>query len=117
MTSPAPPTPPSALAIPSVHTLDALTDSVSAKGPTFVTFGAAWCGACKSMQPTVHKLHAAAGSAVRFLHVDIDECDGANRKHRVSSMPCYIVFRDGKELGRKVGSCTMTELVALLRPL
>jgi len=71
--------------------------------PVVVDFWAAWCPPCRLMNPVIAEL-ALEHPEVSFVTLDAD----ANRQtvidHGVLSMPTFLLFRDGRELARLVGS-------------
>ncbi|OHB81738.1 MAG: hypothetical protein A2W31_07150 [Planctomycetes bacterium RBG_16_64_10] len=74
---------------------------VPAGGETAVfDFTADWCGPCKSMRALVARL-AAVGWPIR--EVDVDREPGLAARFRVTSIPCFVLVVDGKELDRAVG--------------
>jgi thioredoxin 1 len=68
-----------------------------------VKFGAKWCIPCKKVEPEFNALEK-AHSDIKFLNVDIDILDDEAAKHKVSSIPCFILFRKGREHSRVVGA-------------
>ncbi len=76
-----------------------------AKGTTLVDFYADWCGPCKMMTPVLDQVAKdMAGTAV-VAKLDIDQAEAIARQFRVTSVPTFILFRDGQEVGRRVGVC------------
>jgi thiol-disulfide isomerase/thioredoxin len=73
-------------------------------------FSAPWCGPCRSMEPTVASL-SAAGYPIRKVNIDAER-ELASR-FGISSIPCFVLTRDGKELGRIVGPASAGELQQL----
>ena len=63
-----------------------------------VDFYANWCGPCKMLSPILEKLEE-----VKVLKVNVDENPELARKYGVMSIPCLILFDQGKELKRNVG--------------
>lgn len=81
--------------------LDAL---LCAPGVTAVDFTAAWCGPCKAMEPILDGLATEYRGRVRVVAVDVDDEPAIAQRFDVRSMPTLVVIRDGREVGRVVGS-------------
>lgn len=77
---------------------------------TVIKFYADWCGPCKAMQPTWEKLEELFDGEVIFQSVDIEANPNLRQEHNVRSIPTLIMFKDGKELARRQGSGSLTEL-------
>lgn len=77
-------------------------------------FNAKWCGPCAKMWPIVRKLKA-DGNPIRF--VDIDAEPDLAMKHGVSSIPCFILLKQGIEVQRISGVTIEKDLKALLKRL
>ena len=79
-----------------------LKDEISS-GVFLVKFGASWCGPCKAIKPHFEKASEENGH-ITFLDVSIE---GENKnlvsEFQINSIPTFILFSDGKELGRRVG--------------
>lgn len=41
---------------------------------------------------------------VKFYKVNVDKCDELAAKMKVSAMPTFVLFKDGKEVERVVGA-------------
>lgn len=77
------------------------TEVLQAAGPVLVDFWATWCMPCRMQGPAIDKL-AEEGYNVGKLNVD-EENDLAAQYH-VMNIPTLIIFKDGKEVDRMVGT-------------
>lgn len=67
-------------------------------------FYADWCGPCKMMAPIFAELEKTYEGKVEFKKVDV-EADGALAgQYGVSSIPTFVIVKEGKEVSRKVGA-------------
>eukprot|EP00700_Malawimonas_jakobiformis_P000395 EC718475.1.p1 GENE.EC718475.1~~EC718475.1.p1 ORF type:complete len:119 (+),score=23.72 EC718475.1:28-357(+) len=77
-----------------------------------VDFKAVWCGPCKMIAPTYHKMSEANPSMV-FLSVDVDNVPSVARDQQIEAMPTFRVYKHGKQVDSLVGAgpAALTELV------
>ena len=68
-----------------------------------VDFWAAWCGPCRMLAPMVDDLAAKYEGKAVIGKVNVDEEKELAIRYGVMSIPTVIFFKDGKEIGRKVG--------------
>ena len=68
-----------------------------------VDFWATWCGPCKMLAPVVEDCVKKLEGKALIGKVDVDENQALAGKYGVMSIPTVIFFKDGKEIGRKVG--------------
>jgi thioredoxin 1 len=78
--------------------------------PVVVDFWAAWCPPCRVMEPILDEL-ARERPDVRFVKLDADANQRTVVDRGVLSMPTLVVFRDGAEVLRLVGSRPKRRLV------
>ncbi len=71
--------------------------------PVLIDFYADWCGPCKLAAPIVEELAETYKDRVVVGKLDVDENGETAMKYGVMSIPTVIVFKDGKEVERKVG--------------
>lgn len=70
----------------------------------FVDFHADWCGPCKIMDPIIEQVEKDYTARVKFSKVDV-EVEGEKAANLgVMGIPTFIIFKDGKEVSRKVGA-------------
>ena len=72
-----------------------------------VDFFAEWCMPCVMLAPIIEELAKLDSlKEVKFTKVNIDDNQELAKKYNVSSIPCLIVFKDGKEVDRLIGNQT-----------
>lgn len=71
-----------------------------------VDFFAEWCGPCKVIAPLYEQCADSFSKpgAVTFLKVDTDKQKDIARAYQISSLPTFLLFRDGKEVSRVAGA-------------
>lgn len=79
----------------------------------FVDFTATWCGPCKMIGPTFVRL-ATQYPRAHFVKVDVDAAQDIAGMERVSSMPTFAVYFEGKKVETFSGADVnrLTSLVA-----
>ncbi len=73
------------------------------KSAVVVDFYADWCMPCLMVSPIVEEL-AGKLKKIRFAKVNVDENANLSARFNVSSIPCIIIFKEGKEVERIIGS-------------
>jgi len=80
--------------------------------PVLVDFYADWCNPCRMMGPVVAKVAEEYEGKLKVGKCNIDENMELARNCRVSSIPAFKVFKDGKEVASYVGAMPAAELKA-----
>jgi len=78
-------------------------------------FWAPWCGPCRIMNPILEELEKELGDKVTVEKINVDENQEKASKFGVMSIPTYIVMKDDKEIGRKIGVTAKADLLKLLQ--
>lgn len=73
------------------------------RGLVIVDFFAEWCMPCVMMAPVLERL-AEKNSKVKFAKINVDDARELADKYEISSIPCIIFFKDGKEIDRITGA-------------
>lgn len=76
------------------------------KGDVYVEFFADWCGPCRSFTPIV----GVVAKDETVYQVNIDEEPALSTEFEIMSIPCLILFRDGKEYRRSFGVISEKEI-------
>jgi len=77
---------------------------LKAATPILVDFWAAWCGPCRMIAPVLDELAEEMDGKVRFAKLNVDENQQIAYQFQVSSIPTFILFKDGKMADRMMGA-------------
>ena len=66
------------------------------------------------MVPIIKELEEEFKGKVEFKEINVDEEAQEANKYGVQGIPTYVVLKDGKEVGRKVGMTGKEDLKKLL---
>ena len=80
--------------------------------PVFAKFFATWCGPCEMAAPVVKELSLKYEKKVKFIQIDIDtnSCRDIVEQYSISSVPTFVVLKNGKEFNRLTGFVSRTHL-------
>jgi thioredoxin-like negative regulator of GroEL len=73
-----------------------------ASGEVLVDVGAEWCPPCRKMEPVL-KAYLKEHNTVRLLKVDGGSDQHVMQAIDATSLPTYILYKDGREVWRKQG--------------
>jgi len=73
-------------------------------GISVFDFWASWCMPCVMMAPILDELAEKFKGKISFAKLNIDENPNLSEKFNVMSIPTLIIFKNGKEIERIVGS-------------
>ena len=68
-----------------------------------VDFFAEWCMPCVLISPVIESL-AEKNKKIKFVKINVDDNPDLAEKYEVTSIPCIVFFKHGKELKRLVGA-------------
>ena len=85
----------------------------TAKGAVIADFWAEWCMPCKMMAPVFEALSAEEPD-VKFCKINVDETPALAVRFGIDSIPAFVMFRDGKVIGKTVGYQDEGKLKAFL---
>ena len=67
-----------------------------------VDFFATWCGPCHALSPYIDEL-AINHHNILFAKANIEETPIIANELDIKSLPCVVIFKNGKEINRVVG--------------
>lgn len=76
---------------------------------------ASWCQPCRIMNPIIDEIEKELAGKVEVVRINVDEKPEEASTYGVMSIPTYIIMKDEKEVGRKVGVTAKGELLELLQ--
>lgn len=89
------------------------TEVTNSNKTIIIDFNALWCGPCRMLKPVLEEI-AEEKKDVTFFSVNVDNEPELAEKYGVSSIPCLIVIKDGKELKRSIGFKPKDELESFI---
>ena len=75
---------------------------LNSKKKVLVDFNADWCGPCRMMKPILEEI-SEENDKIKIVSINIDDEDLLAEEYEVSSIPCLVLFENGKEINRSVG--------------
>ena len=76
-------------------------------------FYADWCGPCQMMKPVLEDFEK-AHPEIKIERINIDDEEELAEKYEVSTIPCFVLERDNKEMTRLVGVQSPKKLEKML---
>ncbi len=90
-------------------------DSFTKKGVVLIDFWADWCMPCVIMDPVMEELSRKFRGKIKFGKINVDENHDLAHKFRIFSIPNFVLFRDGKQIGQFIGSMPAEDFEEKLR--
>ena len=83
------------------------------KGTVLADFNADWCGPCRMLRPILDEL-SSDNDKYKIVSINIDDEDELASEYMISSIPCLVLFKDGKEVNRSIGLKPKSEIEQFL---
>ena len=80
------------------------------KGLVLIDFYADWCMPCVMMSPIVEEVGEKLRKKLKVGKVNVEDGHEIAQKFNVSSIPNFVLFKDGKVVEQFVGSMSEEEL-------
>lgn len=85
-------------------TVDSFQDAIAGAAPLLVDFWAEWCMPCHRLAPTLKQVADQLDGRMRVAKLNVDDHHEVSERLGIKGIPTMILFREGKELHRLVGS-------------
>jgi len=72
--------------------------------PVLVDFWAEWCMPCRMMAPIIEELARENAGKAFFAKLNVDENPEIASRYEVTSIPLFIIFKDGRPVEKIVGA-------------
>ncbi len=82
--------------------------------PVLVDFWGSWCPPCKMVEPVIKDLAQQYNGRLKVGKLNTDQNPKMASKYTIQGVPTFIVFRSGKEMQRRVGAQSKTQLQKIL---
>ena len=89
------------------------SEVINSKMPVLVDFNANWCGPCRMLKPILEDI-ASDRANFKIASINIDEEEELAQRYSIFSIPCLIVFKDGKEVRRSVGLRPKDDIISMM---
>ena len=86
----------------------------SEAGLVLVDFWAPWCNPCRMLAPVIEELADELDGEVKVCKLDCDEAGDIAMMMGIMSIPCIVLFKDGKEADRLVGLHSKEEITEFI---
>jgi len=103
-------------AVKNTTTADFMRDVVDASRevPVLVDFWAPWCGPCRTVAPIVDELANQYAGKIKVAKVNVDESQQVAFQYQVTSIPTFILFKDGRVADRVLGALPRSEFIKFI---
>jgi rhodanese-related sulfurtransferase len=86
------------------------TTSIKSASKVLVDIGAEWCPPCKKMEPVLAQLQKELPGVYAFVKVDGGNDIDVMKELKVTDIPVFIIYQNGKEIWRQQGVVELSEL-------
>ena len=83
--------------------------------PVLVDFSASWCGPCQAIAPVIESLSEEYAGRAKVVTIDVDAETEISARYGVMSIPTLVVFKDGREAERIVGTAQRDAIEGLIK--
>jgi thioredoxin 1 len=95
-------------------TPDTFDAAVASTKPVLIDFWAPWCRPCLAAAPVLKEIHDELADLFEVAKVNVEDHPELGERFDVQGIPCFVLFREGAEVDRLVGSAPKAEFRAAI---
>ncbi|KIE63834.1 thioredoxin [Candidatus Riesia pediculischaeffi PTSU] len=90
-------------------------ENIKTGNTILVDFWADWCTPCKNMNSTIRSIKSEYLKKIFIAKLNVEENFKVSSKYNIRSVPTLIIFKEGKEIERIVGSISLNKLEEFIK--
>ena len=75
--------------------------SSNPSSPSSSIFSSDWCPPCRAANPMLEQI--CAEGKVKVVRIDVEECRDVARRHNISRLPTFVLYRHGMMISQSFG--------------
>ncbi len=92
------------------------SEVIDSQTPVLVDFYSDTCGPCKKMEPILAEVANEYQGSLKVARIDVLRAPHLAQKYQISSIPVFMVFKEGKCEYSTTGAMPKTQVVAMVKP-
>lgn len=88
---------------------------INSNKPILVDFGATWCPPCKIMNPIIAQIEEKYLKEINVVKIDANIHEDVILANKVTALPVFIIYKNGKPIWRKDGIVSKDEIEAAIK--
>jgi thioredoxin 1 len=93
---------------------DTFDAAIAVSKPVLIDFWAPWCKPCLFAAPVLKEIHDELADVFDVAKVNVEDHPQLGERFDVQGIPCFVLFREGEEVDRLVGSAPKEQFRAAI---
>ncbi len=92
------------------------SEVIDSQTPVLVDFYSDTCGPCKKMEPILAEVATEHQGTLKVARIDVLRAPHLAQKYQISSIPVFMVFKEGKCEYSTTGAMPKNQVLAMVKP-